>query len=185
MPTCRKCGTDFKYRQIIDGSLKILANRKFCLNCSPFGQHNTKQLDDPRRVAGVSKCEICGKPFTLMRGQTTLRFCGRCYCTKRRHDFKAKCVAILGGKCQRCGYSKCIGALEFHHKDPSKKEFTIGNNMNRRWSVVWAELLKCEVVCANCHAEEHWGISSIEERVAYTDKTRERNLHPLPFASKA
>lgn len=31
----------------------------------------------------------------------------------------------MGGKCEKCGYNKCLDALEFHHKDPSQKEFQI------------------------------------------------------------
>lgn len=28
-------------------------------------------------------------------------------------------IAYKGGKCQCCGYDKCIQALEFHHIDPT------------------------------------------------------------------
>lgn len=28
-------------------------------------------------------------------------------------------IAYKGGKCQICGYDKCVGALEFHHLDPT------------------------------------------------------------------
>lgn len=38
---------------------------------------------------------------------------------KRRDKVKAIAVAYKGGKCQVCGYNKYVGALEFHHVDPS------------------------------------------------------------------
>ena len=31
-----------------------------------------------------------------------------------------------GGKCEICGYNKCVSALEFHHKNPLEKDFGIG-----------------------------------------------------------
>jgi len=45
-----------------------------------------------------------------------------------RRAFKAKCVAYKGGRCEICGYNKCIAALQFHHKDPSAKEFVISQS---------------------------------------------------------
>ena len=41
-----------------------------------------------------------------------------------RYRIKKKLFAIVykGGKCQKCGYDKCIGALDFHHLDPNVKE---------------------------------------------------------------
>jgi len=32
---------------------------------------------------------------------------------------------MFGGKCQLCGYKRYIGALDFHHKDPSTKKFSL------------------------------------------------------------
>jgi hypothetical protein len=32
-------------------------------------------------------------------------------------------VEEAGGRCETCGYSRCIAALEFHHRDPAAKEF--------------------------------------------------------------
>lgn len=68
---------------------------------------------------------------------------------------KLKAVAYLGGKCNRCGYNKCVRALSFHHKDPSKKDFKFGSGAPKKWETIKKELDKCELLCANCHAEEH------------------------------
>ena len=45
---CRKCGKHIPYSMQVDGKKKSLQNRKFCLECSPWGNHNTKS-DDPLR----------------------------------------------------------------------------------------------------------------------------------------
>lgn len=75
--------------------------------------------------------------------------------TRHRNAKKAWCVAYLGGKCQRCGYDKCIAALEFHHRDPGEKEFQFARYQRRSYEALAKELDKCDLLCANCHREEH------------------------------
>jgi hypothetical protein len=75
--------------------------------------------------------------------------------SKRRRVVKQKAVELLGNKCCRCGYNKCLRALHFHHIDPSSKDFGIADKgATRAWNKVEAELSKCILLCANCHAEE-------------------------------
>jgi hypothetical protein len=65
-------------------------------------------------------------------------------------------VAYLGGKCVKCGYDKCVAAMEFHHRDPSMKDFAIsGGGVTRSFEAIKVELDKCDLVCANCHREIH------------------------------
>jgi 5-methylcytosine-specific restriction endonuclease McrA len=74
---------------------------------------------------------------------------------RRRKVVKQKAVELLGGKCSRCGYSKCLRALQFHHVDPATKLFGIAEKgVTRAWYKVVEELKKCVLLCANCHAEE-------------------------------
>lgn len=84
--------------------------------------------------------------------------------TKCRIKLKTKCVEYKGGKCEKCGYNRCISALEFHHKDPSKKEFGISSKgILRDWETTKKELDKCEMLCANCHRENHFLLSDFNE----------------------
>jgi hypothetical protein len=70
-------------------------------------------------------------------------------------------VDYKGGSCELCGYSKCIEALEFHHRDPSGKGFGISSKgYTRSWRKVKEELDKCILVCANCHRELHASIAA-------------------------
>jgi hypothetical protein len=65
-------------------------------------------------------------------------------------------VAYKGGKCEQCGYDRCLDALEFHHKDPAQKDFSISaKGYTRSWNKVVYELDKCVILCANCHRELH------------------------------
>jgi len=62
--------------------------------------------------------------------------------------------------CNRCpeNHPSC---LEFHHKDPSIKDFSLGHAKMYSFEKVKSELDKCILVCANCHREIHGGIVEI------------------------
>lgn len=79
----------------------------------------------------------------------------------RRKELKSSLVEYKGGKCEICGYDRCIDALEFHHKDPDKKDFTISDSYTRKRDDVFNEVDKCILVCSNCHREIHSGIITI------------------------
>lgn len=76
---------------------------------------------------------------------------------KRRNDRKEELIKLKGGGCKRCGYSKSASALVFHHRDESTKSFNIsGNRLNEKsWDELTKEAKKCNLLCANCHAEVH------------------------------
>ena len=78
--------------------------------------------------------------------------------SERTSATRRKNVAILkeeaGNCCSRCGYDKCLAALEFHHTDPTVKEGgIIGSTASLAKQRVEAE--KCILVCANYHRELH------------------------------
>jgi len=86
--------------------------------------------------------------------------CAKDAVNKRRRMLKEKAVAYLGGKCEKCGYDKYIGALEFHHK--YDKNFGISaRGLTRSWKKLKIELDKCSLLCSNCHKEVEAGISEI------------------------
>lgn len=80
---------------------------------------------------------------------------------KRRKKIKELAVEYKGGKCKNCGYNKCIKALEFHHRDPTQKDFGISaHGLTKSWEKIKLELDKCDMLCSNCHKEEHEHIRS-------------------------
>lgn len=91
-------------------------------------------------------------PYTKYR-------CSQCQNTavnKRRKKLKVEAVNYLGGACLDCNYSNSISALEFHHIDPTKKEFGISTSGGTKsLDRLKLELDKCILLCANCHREEH------------------------------
>lgn len=98
--------------------------------------------------------------FNMCNGPKGVRYrCSACQVeavSKRRKALKALAVHYLGGECEDCGYNKSISAMEFHHRDPSQKDFSIaGSGVTRSFESMKVELDKCKLLCANCHREEH------------------------------
>jgi len=156
MNSCKKCGGKFSNRVIIDEKERNLQNRKFCLECSPFGSHNTADLTEENRINGriVKKvtCCLCHKDFLSISYR---RRCGTCITKIRRYRIKKAAIAFLGGECVDCGETFEQSVFEFHHRDKNKKEFNISGFNNKSWQYVKEELLKCDLLCANCHRLRH------------------------------
>ena len=96
---------------------------------------------------------------------------------------------IRGGKCEKCGYNKCQAALEFHHLDPSQKEFAISKV--RKFSVsgilpeIKSELDKCSLLCKNCHAEEHFYQKEMQRLTIRKDPPNQRRkINKCEFCNK-
>ena len=65
-------------------------------------------------------------------------------------------VDMFGGRCVRCGYDTCQNALVFHHRVPATKKFALSRaDMTKTLEALIEEAEKCDLVCANCHAEIH------------------------------
>jgi transposase len=79
--------------------------------------------------------------------------------SRRRRQVKEILVAEAGGRCVLCGYDRCLRALEFHHVDPSTKEFGIAlHGLTRSLRHARAEATKCVLLCSNCHMEVEAGL---------------------------
>ncbi len=79
--------------------------------------------------------------------------------TSWRRRTKIKLIEHRGGKCSKCGYDKCIDALDFHHLDPKIKEFQLGGS-TKSFEKLKAESDKCILVCSNCHREIHFNLKN-------------------------
>ena len=116
----------------------------------------------------IKKCIICNQEFETLPNGGSRQYCFECSpsypkggsraqtISALRRAMKKEAVKRFGGKCQRCGYDKSLSALQFHHKDPAIKSFGLAASGNTRsWEEYWNEAQKCELLCANCHAELH------------------------------
>jgi hypothetical protein len=157
MPICKKCDATFPNRITIEGKVKVICSRKYCLTCSPYGQHNTRKLATPPVSLTSSVTCGCGREFAPSRSKGHGRArCNSCSTAARKHRRKFQALRYLGGKCSSCGYDRCPAALQFHHVDDTAKTFNIAGNYNRSWEVLQGELNRCIILCANCHSEHHY-----------------------------
>ncbi len=73
------------------------------------------------------------------------------YMKERYRKRRNEAIERLGGCCVNCGSDK---DLEFDHKDPETKSFTIAHASSfseKRWN---EELVKCQLLCKDCHREK-------------------------------
>jgi hypothetical protein len=161
MPICKHCNKRFPNRIVISGVRRNIHNRRYCLQCSPWHKHNTGKIG--RILKGQStKCTVCGSDYIYKKTDGSLpKTCTSCNSRIAKQKKKQKCVEYKGSKCILCGYSKCIKALEFHHLDPKKKDFTISNRLGLKWEKLKKELDKCVILCCLCHVEVHEGIKTV------------------------
>lgn len=137
-------------------------------------------------------CSVCGKEYKHNRNKEySTDKCSSCFTKFIKQLF----VNYFGGKCQHCGYNKCIQVLGFHHLDPSKKEFIISGSYVKPWKLLKEELDKCIMLCSNCHIELHYGYISLSdinvvnkelyssEILAYENEMKERR-YSLEIAKK-
>ena len=83
-------------------------------------------------------------------------------------DYKRTCF------CTICGESR-PACLTFHYRDPSEKliEVSILVTRHNKRERILAEIAKCDVMCANCHADLHFSHlfeEESEEDPAHTQK---------------
>ncbi len=148
---CAKCLCNFESRVVIEGKIHNLQSRKFCLNCSPFGKHNTKK--DP---AAPNKARTL--PYCTWNEEKKEKL--RTSIKDRSWKRKQKLIDLKGGKCQICGYNKCPRSLSFHHREPEKKQYNLNSRViaGIKWSTVVEEVEKCDLLCLNCHNEVEFEI---------------------------
>ena len=77
--------------------------------------------------------------------------------SERRKQFKEWYKEYKSNlKCGKCGFSH-PAALDFHHTDSSKKEFSLGSTgLSVSKERFLKEIQKCEILCANCHRIHHY-----------------------------
>jgi hypothetical protein len=128
-------------------------------------------IKSPEDYSGEERiCLICGQKFVTKYRGWNRKFCYDCSPSYSKEEGKSKTISALrkaikkylvkykGGKCEKCGYNKCIEALQFHHKNPLEKDFAISAQLKLSdfdMDKYKEEVDKCILVCANCHAEIH------------------------------
>lgn len=151
--TCLFCDNPFRAPR---GELNR-GNGKFCsLSCSSKYRASQRPKLQPN-----SRCALCLVPIyrnqsRLRKSKSGLQFCSRDCKDKAqsldvrllriphygtgKSSYRQRALAKLPIICNRCGFNRVPTILLVHHKDRNRE-----NN----------ELENLEVLCPNCHTEEH------------------------------
>jgi len=145
-----------------------LRNAAAVLGCCPqtvlnsLRRHGLSIPPNVRHPSPTPKCCRCGETdeskFYKRTENKYWSWCITCrqeISNRRARKIKQRIVEALGGKCCLCGFSAYLSALDVHHVDPAKKEFTAATLRWRKWATVLKEIEKCVLLCANCHRAHH------------------------------
>lgn len=162
-------------------ALLVAAHGGRCQDCGYSG--SPAALDFHHRDAGAKEFALSKFSGSLQRlfaeAEKCVLVCANCHRLRHltadvsakggpvvefRRRLKARAVEYMGSDCSGCGRAGPQAIFEFHHLDPSEKEFGITQDgIPRRWEKIVAELAKCVMLCANCHREVHAGVREIDE----------------------
>lgn len=154
-------------KQMLDDGLNTqqMAERLNCTRRTISNAINRNNLESPRNKnirLNIKYCAGCNKTldrsFFYTKYKKNSSLCKNCILSNNksnRHIIKQQCVNYLGGSCSKCGYNKCLAALDFHHLDPKQKDKEY-INFRFTFEKMKSELDKCILLCANCHREEHY-----------------------------
>lgn len=131
-----------------------------------------------RKREMISRCAICLQvkdvgEFTVLKNGKPYSYCKKCVSEKSKEHYQKNkekiCEDVAARKkshkdsvdaykmqigCMHCGYAVHPSALEFHHTDDNK-EGNVATMYSHSREKLFAEVEKCQVLCANCHRIEH------------------------------
>lgn len=122
------------------------------------------------KICGKCKCELSLDQFNK-KGNGHQPFCRDCdkaaareryknnkdwYLSRnreQRNQIRTFVQAAKAKPCIDCGIEYPYYVMQFDHK--GNKNFGLAEAVNKKWSLatIQSEIEKCDVVCANCHAE--------------------------------
>jgi hypothetical protein len=77
---------------------------------------------------------------------------------QKERNFKEICEYKESTPCADCGKNYPYYVMDFDHRDPATKKFTIASKAkSTSRKQIWEEIAKCDVVCSNCHRERTHG----------------------------
>src|SRR5881409_2593894 len=94
--------------------------------------------------------------------------------------------AVRRQPCNDCGETFAPYVMQFDHRDPSTKKFWLTSSraiLKNRQELI-AEVEKCDIVCANCHAIRTYA-QLLERRARMTPEQRAPGTSPYIAKKRA
>lgn len=130
---------------------------KICTKCSAAKALSDFSFKNKSKGTLASECKACHRKarnsyYASNRDVEMKRARAR---TDRAIAWYKEIKASLA--CRECGESH-PACLDFHHSDPSSKEFSVAAFARRGFGIdrVKKEMEKCIVLCSNCHRKLHF-----------------------------
>lgn len=111
-------------------------NHAWCYVCKSYKQHHKFS---PYNLKNNGKCTECASRHDI----------------ERTRLLKLKAIEYKGNKCSRCGFIGHYSSYDFHHVDPTKKDFNWNVGRKKSFDKIKLELDKCILLCRNCHQMIH------------------------------
>lgn len=119
----------------------------------PTCRHRVTRLDPSYQLAGRPKlfwCEHCSRFVRMSINERVNN------AKTREMDRRVDRRKASAGPCAVCGEDRVV-CLDLHHIDPEMKAHHMGYLLRSGSEAAFqAELLKCVVLCSNCHRAWHW-----------------------------
>lgn len=135
--------------------------KKLCSKCQQEKELSEFRKDKSRVDGVTSSCKVCMRSF--YRSQYSAKYSDK-YSERNKNRRDTQAAMLLEYKstlsCAVCNENTPV-CLEFHHRDPSQKDFGVGSSVGRSWEKIIEEIQKCVCLCSNCHKKVHAGLVTL------------------------
>lgn len=132
---------------------------KICNKCKKEKEESEFNLRDSRTGRRRSDCKVCFSVLTRRHYKKNKSIYRKRNRRAKRMDRQEFTEIKKTKSCKKCGESRWW-VLDFHHRDPDKKEFGISAIFKSRGmgkkEILMREMEKCDVLCSNCHRDHHY-----------------------------
>jgi len=152
---CKCCGyfnniTALNFHHIVPTA------KSFPLTIRNFGRKSTSKI-----LEELSKCEVyCSNCHMELESPNLNKNDAKVKYFSSATGLRRKVLLLneVGAFCRKCNYDKNYRALHFHHRNPLERSFglNICECQSKPIEELRLEMLKCDVLCGNCHMEEHY-----------------------------
>jgi hypothetical protein len=127
---------------------------KTCTQCKTSKELSEFNKNKTRKDGHASMCRECWKIYYksnyYQRGNERERLYKKN--KEKREQIRELIRTRKSVPCMDCNNQYPYYVMDFDHRDPKEKSFTIASMTNKsNVELVMKEIEKCDVVCANCH----------------------------------
>lgn len=100
-----------------------------------------------------SHCRECGREYIRQHYRKNKPYYLERNCRKKLETKRKVLEFLRTQKCIDCGEAEPL-YLDFDHRDPALKSFTIGTVLGqgaKSWRTIQNEIAKCDIRCVKCH----------------------------------